>query len=173
MSERKIHVRGPLWYARCDQCGEHLSTEFEDEARNWEHVCDLPTDPGEIIHVTFGIARDFTSTPTVNFHGARGMSWPFVRELGAVARDVDYRFHGEDMTMKRAVQEGHERRRAQEADRIEAQIEDFTRRPVECPGCGSRFTTRGVRNHMRACHKVDPFAFKRGEYDNALKAAGA
>lgn len=158
---------------RCDDCGEQASTEFEDEAHTWAHVCNSDLPSSETITAFVSVARDFSRPPIVKITGDK-IAWKALHEIRSILGDVislSYRSRrDEGVTWRELVTEGHEHRRSREMREVIEQAEDLAAHPHECPGCTNRFgSVRGLKQHMRCCYRIDPHALKRGEYDNLIR----
>jgi hypothetical protein len=172
-----LAIYGPrpeTWWAVCSLCGKTSQPRFrsEAEAEDWDHDCHTSAIGHGTIKITVELSLD--DPPTISWKGElKAERFKELRQalnvMGSwsIAGDPSRRWEDE-------IRSDWERRRRMTADLVIAEFERTIEMPYACPECGQRCkTVGGLKNHMRACWRVDPFKFKRGEYADAMVPGGA
>lgn len=174
-----LTIHGPrpeTWWAVCDLCGKPSAARFRSEAdaAAWEHDCHTEVDDDGTVTMTVVVSID--DPPEISWKGT--LTSARAREIDQALSDMQsWRYYarssGNAQTWRDFVAERWEHRRRIATEKAIAEMEHAMAHPYVCAGCKQRCkTVGGLKNHMRACWKVDPFKLKRGEYDHTMVPGG-
>lgn len=173
-----LTVYGPrpeAWWAVCNLCSQTSQDRFEsaEGAGDWEHDCHLSKNTGPVV-VSITLSEE--DPPAISFE--KPLVGSQVDEMRHAINDLrrwttESYVREKHATWIEAIQHGWAARRKQATDRLISAAEEALKRPHVCPGCKERYMKPGgLKRHMRACYRIDPFKMERGEYDAAM-APGA